>query len=142
MAETRDEGRTPYAMDFTDQVGEWRAVLDAMAKRETHPYRVKKLNEIREALKDLRYRADPSGDVGEATKLWEQSVAEGRECVAWVWAGPEYSDLKLCPKCGAGTLEGFVECSKCGHEPADDSTWREVASAYLARPRRTLEDTP
>jgi hypothetical protein len=54
--------------------------------------------------------------------------------VAWVWAGPEFSELKLCPTCGEATLEGFVECSDCGHAPSDDETWRKVRAAYYAVP--------
>ena len=42
------------------------------------------------------------------------------------WLGVEGGgSLKACPRCLAPTLEGFSECSACGHEPKDDTTWRE-----------------
>lgn len=62
------------------------------------------------------------------------SVEDGPRAVAWVWAGPEFGELKLCPSCGKATLEGFVECSDCGHAPSDDETWRKVRTAYYASP--------
>ncbi len=65
------------------------------------------------------------------------------KAVAWVWAGPEFGELKLCPSCGEATLEGFTECSDCDHAPTDDSTWRDVRAAYynsLRTPRSPEPD--
>jgi hypothetical protein len=45
-----------HTMSETDQIGEWIAVLDSIAKQTDHPYREKKLREIAEFLKANRYR--------------------------------------------------------------------------------------
>lgn len=37
---------------------------------------------------------------------------------------PGTANLKACPACGDVTLEGFTECTECGHQPADDDRWR------------------
>ncbi len=39
---------------FTDQIGEWVAVLNAIRDRDPHPYRSRKLGEIIEFLREQR----------------------------------------------------------------------------------------
>lgn len=38
---------------------------------------------------------------------------------------PGWGSLKLCPLCHTTALEGEVDCTNCGCEPDDDSTWRD-----------------
>lgn len=48
---------------------------------------------------------------------------------AWLY-DPACAELKVCPGCGDHALEGEADCTRCGAQPADDTTWRDVRAAY------------
>lgn len=57
---------------------------------------------------------------------WRRSVR--RRLKAWNHC-PGYLEIKFCPRCGSAALEGEIFCLNCGHQPEDDTTWRELSQA-------------
>lgn len=62
-------------MDMTDQVGEWIALLENRIEAEKHPWRKKKLTEIRDALPRLRAAAERGQPV--APYAWAVEWVDG-----------------------------------------------------------------